>query len=161
MKNLIFLLSFTLAFCVNSFAQSTATTSPRFGVTKNDDNTGRVLTYAVITTTDVTAATLDTIEIRPNAYTTLVTMKTGTAMTNLADSVCYKFSSRNTVYRLGDNCKFFISKGTGNGKIKFGGSQFILSTASAAVAIAANKTLIMAFVFDGKKWVEAYRMIQP
>lgn len=154
-----------LAICALAFGLSlTATsqvTAPRFGTDKYSNNTGGILTYAIITTTDVTSATLDTITIRPNAYTTLVCMKTGTAMTHLSDSVCYKFSSTNSYYKLGDKVEFYITKGTGAGKIKFGGSQFILSTASAAVAVAADKTLIMGFVFNGRKWVEAYRMIQP
>lgn len=161
MKKLLLLSCFLIGILANSNAQSQYTTTPRFGTAKNDDNTGRVLTYAVISTTDVTSATLDTILITPNAWNTLVCMKTGTAMTNLTDSVCYKFSSKNTGYRLGDEVKFMISKGTGAGKIKFGGSQFILSTASAAVALAANKALIMTFTWDGTKWVEVARMIQP
>jgi hypothetical protein len=158
MKKIGLILAAVALFATTSFSQVTA---PRFGTDSRSDNTGRVLTYAIITTTDVTSATLDTITIRPNAYTTLVCMKTGTAMTHLTDSVCYKFSSTNSYYKLGDKVEFYITKGTGAGKIKFGGSQFILSTASAAVAVAADKTLIMGFVFNGRKWVEAYRMIQP
>lgn len=136
-------------------------TEPRFGTAKRDDNTGRVLNYAVITTTDVTAATLDTILITPNAYETLVCMKTGTAITNLADSVCYKFSSKTATYKLGDRVTFTVSKGTGAGKIKFGGSQFILSTASAALLLPANKSLIVSFRWNGSKWIECERTIQP
>lgn len=149
-----------IAFCLGSSLMA-QTTAPRFGTDKYGDNTGRSLTYAIITTTDVTSATLDTITIQPKAFETLVTMKTGTVMTNLTDSVCYKFNSTNTYYKLGDKVRFLISKGTGAGKIKFGGSVFILSTASAAVAVAANKTLIMDFVWNGAKWVETARMIQP
>lgn len=157
-----YILSLIAIFAISlGIAQSTATTTPRFGIVKNDDNTGRVLTYAVISTTDLTQATLDTITITPNAFRTYVYMKTGTTIINLADSVCYKFSSKNTQYRLGDEVFFMISKGTGAGKIKFGGSQFILSTASAAVAVAANKTLIMGFIWNGVKWAEGHRMIQP
>jgi len=156
MKNLIFL--FLLAF---TFTVSAQITAPRFGTTKNADNTGRGLTYAVVTTTDVTSATLDTILLAPNAYETLVCMKTGTVMTNLTDSVCYKFSSTTGNYKLGDVVTFMISKGTGAGKIKFGGSQYILSTASAAVALAANKSLIMRFRFNGTKWIEESRVVQP
>lgn len=144
-----------------AFAIVTAQTSPRFGVGKNQDNTGRVLTYAVITTTDLAQATLDTITITPNAWETLVCMKTGTAITNLSDSVCYKFSSTTTNYQLGDKVTFMISKGTGAGKIKFGGSKYILSTASTAVALAANKSLIMRFRWNGSKWIEETRVVQP
>jgi len=161
MKKFLLLSCALICFLSGSLAQSTATTSPRYGTRAGDDNTGRVLTYAVISTTDLAQATLDTITIIPNAWETIVCMKTGTAMTNLSDSVCYKFSSRNTGYRLGDKVTFMISKGTGNGKIKFGGSQYILSTASAAVALAANKSLIMRFRWNGSKWIEETRVVQP
>ncbi len=154
--------SFALLFLVAfTFTVSAQITAPRFGTTKNSDNTGRGLTYAVVTTTDVTSATLDTILLAPNAFETLVCMKTGTVMTNLADSVCYKFSSTTGNYKLGDVAVFMISKGTGAGKIKFGGSQYILSTASAAVALAANKSLIMRFRWNGSKWIEESRVVQP
>lgn len=155
MKKLLFLTAILSAFVAVS------QTSPRFGLPPNGNNTGSQLTYAIITTTDVTAATLDTIAIQPNAFETLICMKTGTAMTNLADSVCYKFVSSNATYKLGDQCTFMISKGTGAGKIKFGGSQYILSTASAAVALAANKSLIMRFRWNGSKWIEVSRVVQP
>lgn len=156
MKNIIFIL--LTAFAISASAQVTA---PRFGITKYGDNTGRTLTYAVISTTDLAQATLDTITIAPKSWETLVCMKTGTAMTNLSDSVCYKFSSTTTSYALGDITTFMISKGTGAGKIKFGGSQYVLSTASAAVALAANKSLIIRFRWNGQKWIEESRMIQP
>lgn len=154
----LFALLFLVAF---TFTVSAQITAPRFGTTKNADNTGRGLTYAVVTTTDVTSATLDTILLAPNAFETLVCMKTGTVMTNLTDSVCYKFSSTTGNYKLGDKVTFVISKGTGAGKIKFGGSQYVLSTASAAVALAANKSLIMTFRWNGSKWIEQSRTVQP
>ena len=157
MKKVLSIL-FLFALTLTVSAQITA---PRFGTTKNADNTGRGLTYAVVTTTDVTAATLDTILLAPNAFETLVCMKTGTVMTNLADSVCYKFSSTTGNYKLGDVVVFMISKGTGAGKIKFGGSQYVLSTASSAVALAANKSLIMRFRWNGSKWIEESRVVQP
>lgn len=155
-KNILVLFLFALASC--AVAQ---VTTPKFGTTKYGDNTGRVLTYAIITTTDVTSATLDTITIAPKSWETIVCMRTGTAATNLTDSVCYKFSSTTTTYNTGDIVTFMISKGTGAGKIKFGGSQYVLSTASAAVALAANKSLIMRFRYNGVKWIEESRVVQP
>lgn len=155
MKNLVLL--FLLAFTFTVSAQ----TSPRFGTTKNTDNTGRGLTYAVVTTTDVTAATIDTIVLSPNAYETLVCMKTGTVMTNLSDSVVYKFSSTTGNYRLGDKVTIMLSKGTGAGNVKFGGSKYILSTAVNYVALAANKSVIMVFVWNGTKWIERSKVVQP
>lgn len=155
-KIVLFLATVLLASC--AVAQTTA---PRYGTDKHMDNTGRVLTYAVITTTDVTSATLDTITIVPNAWETVVCMQTGSVSINLADSVCYKFSSTTTTYKLGDKVTFMISKGTGAGKIKFGGSKYILSTASAALALAANKSLIIRFRWNGSTWIEETRVIQP
>ena len=155
------LFSLILILAMTSCAMAQVSTAPRFGVGKNNDNTGRVLTYAVISTTDVTSATLDTIVLAPNAFETLVCMKTGTVMTNLTDSVCYKFSSTTTNYRLGDEVTIMLSKGTGAGKFKFGGSQYVLSTASAAVALAANKSAIMRFRWNGSKWIEVSRTVQP
>lgn len=151
MKN--FLTLFTVAASLFVSAQST---SPRFGTTPGRDNTGRVLTHAVITTTDVTSATLDTITFNPNAYETIFR-----PATNIVDSVCYKFSSTSQTYSLGDICTFFVSKGTGAGKVKFGGSVVVLSTASAAVTLAANKSAIIRFRFNGSKWIEETRVVQP
>lgn len=157
MKKIVLLLAITLlASC--AVAQTTA---PRFGTDKHMDNTGRVLTYAVITTTDVTSATLDTITITPNAWSTIVCMQTGSVSINLADSVCYKFASSTTTYKLGDECLFMFSKGSGAGKIKFGGSRYILSTTSNAVLLAASKSMVMRFRWNGSAWIEATRMVQP
>jgi hypothetical protein len=151
MKKLLFLSLLSML-----ITSGVAQTTPRFGITKNNDNTGRVLTYALITTTDVTSATLDTIVLRPNAWHTIVRPSA-----NIADSVCYKFASTSMTYSLGDVCTFMVSKGTGAGKIKFGGSVIILSTASAAVALAANKSAILRFRWTGTKWIEETRMVQP
>lgn len=145
---------FLLAIC--GLAATAQVTTTRFAATRFGDNTGRALTYAIITTTDATSATLDTITIAPNAWETIVRPSA-----NLADSVCYKFSSTSTSQRVGDVCTFMISKGTGAGRVKFGGSVFILSTASSAVALAANKSLIMRFRWNGSKWIEESRMVQP
>lgn len=133
-----------------------AQTTTRFSSSSLGDNTGRVLTYAIITATDAVSSTLDTITIKPNAWETLVRPSA-----NINDSVCYKFSSTPGTYYVGDICTFMVSKGTGAGKIKFGGSQYTLSTASNAVALAANKSLIMRFRWNGQKWFEESRVVQP
>lgn len=156
-KIVLFLATVLLASC--AVAQTTA---PRYGTDKHMDNTGRVLTYAVITTTDVTSATLDTITITPNAWSTIVCMQTGSVSINLADSVCYKWSSKTNTYKLGDECLFMFSKGSlAAGKIKFGGSVYILSTTSNAVLLAAGKSMVMRFRWNGSAWIEATRMVQP
>ncbi len=138
---------------------SAQSTSPRFSTSSLGDNTGRVLTYAVITTTDVTASAIDTIAFTPNAWETEFKPSA-----NLADSVVYKVLTSRSY--LGDKLLFYIKKGTGAGAVKFfnqasTGAKFITSTATANVAIAANKTAIIAFVFNGTVWVEQSRMVQP
>jgi hypothetical protein len=142
-----------------SIASLTAqNTIPRFGITKSQDNTGRALNYNYINTSDVAQAALDTILLSPNAWLTVVTPSV-----NLNDSVCYKFSSNTGSYRVGDQVVIMVSKGTGAGKIKFGGSKYILSTGSAAVAIAANKSATIRFRWCGtcNAWIEESRVVQP
>lgn len=159
MKKIISILSIILTLSVSG--QNTGT---RFGIPPADDNTGRTLTYAIITQTDLTQAALDTITIAPNAWETFVTMRTGTVMVNVADSVCYKFSSTSAArarYRVGDIVTISVSKGTGNGRVKFGGSQFTLSTASSAIALNANKSMIIRFRWNGRTWIEESRVVQP
>ena len=139
-----------------SCAVAQTNTSVRYGTTPNNDNTGRNLNYATITTTDVTSATIDTIVVRPNAWQTIFL-----PTANLADSVVYKFSSLVTTYNVGDVISFTGTKGTGAGAVKFGGSKFILSTLSNNLAIPANKAYIIAFSWTGSKWIEIDRTIQP
>jgi hypothetical protein len=151
MKNIL-----SILFVACTLFVSAQSTSPRFGTSSGRDATGRVLTYAVITTTDLAQAALDTITFSPNAFETIFRPSA-----SIQDSVCYKFSSTTQTYSLGDICTFIVSKGTGAGKIKFGGSVVIYSTASAAVTLAANKSAIIRFRFNGTKWIEESRMVQP
>jgi hypothetical protein len=150
------ILSILLVFALTSCAVAQITT-PRFGTTKNQDNTGRILTHAIITTTDVTSATIDTLLFTPNAWETIYRPSA-----NLADSAVYKFSSTTTNYRVGDQFTIFVSKGTGAGRIRFAGSKVITSTAlSTGVALAANKSLCMRFRWNGSKWIEESRVVEP
>lgn len=152
MKNIILL--FLLIFTISVSAQ---VTTPRFGTTKYGDNSGRVLTYAVITTTDVTSATIDTMLFAPNAWETI-----WRPSANLADSCVIKFSSTTTGYHVGDIFTVFLSKGSGAGRVRFGGSQYISSTANATgIAIPANKSATIRLRWNGSKWFEEYHVVQP
>ena len=151
MKKLLTILLITATF----FATSQVT-GTRFGTTKNTDNTGRVQTYALVTTADVASTvTIDTILLAPNAWETIVTPSV-----NIVDSVVFKFSSVATTQRVGDKVTIMVAKGTNNGAIKIGGSVFILSTATNNIAVAANKSFIIVFRWNGKKWIESSRVIQ-
>lgn len=152
MKKLI--LSLFLFACILVSAQQTTT---RFSASPLGDNTGRVLTYAVITATDVTAATIDTMYFQPNAWETI-----WRPSANLADSCVIKFSSTTTNYRVGDGFTVYLNKGTGAGRVRFGGSQYISSTVnSTGIAIAANKSAVIRLMWNGTKWFEVYHTVQP
>jgi hypothetical protein len=135
---------------------SAQSTSPRFGTSSGRDATGRVLTYAVITTTDLAQAPWTrSLSARTHSRPFSVRLQ--------AFRTLFATSSRAPRKRIpsGDICTFIVSKGTGAGKIKFGGSVVIYSTASAAVTLAANKSAIIRFRFNGTKWIEESRMVQP
>lgn len=151
MKKLLFILSTIAVFA------ATAQTTTRFSATPSGNNTGSGLTYAVITTTDVTSATIDTITFQPNAWETI-----WRPSANLADSVVIKFSSTTTTYKVGDSFQVFLKKGTGAGRYRMGGSQYIVTfTNSTGVAIAANKSATIRFRWNGSKWMEVERTIEP
>ena len=79
MKKLIFLLLCALSSLVVS-AQSIA---PRYGITENDDNTGRVLTYGYVVGNDATGN--DSITVFIHDYETLLRPSA-----NITDSVNIK-----------------------------------------------------------------------
>ncbi len=148
MKKIILFSAF-IAFAVSAFAQST---SPRFGTTKNRDNTGRVLTYATVTTAD--EAGNDTIAFTPNAWETIVRPSA-----NLTDSVNIKATLTNCY--LGDYLTVIVTKGTTNGAVRFPSAYFITSTSTQRVTITANKTAVIKFQFNGVKFIEIARLVQP
>lgn len=132
------------ALAVSVCAQST---TPRFGITKNQDNTGRGLTYKWATKTDATGA--DSLKIVPNAWSTIVRFSTVT------DSVALVVSSTANCYA-GDNIQV-IATGSSGGKVKFVGTNF--QTAGTAT-LSTGATAVVTLVFSGTKWVEVSRVVQ-
>jgi hypothetical protein len=151
MKKLLLAFALTTILASCALAQST---KPRFGITKNDDNTGRILTFALITTTDAAQAALDTVVISPRSWETIVRPSA-----NIQDSVCYKIPTAGS-YSLGDIVEFMVAKGTGAGKIKIFGSNVVLSGTTIAIALAANKMAVIRLRWNGTKWIEEFRMVQ-
>lgn len=148
MKNIISLL-FLLALSVSMYAQST---SPRFG-TGVRDNTGRVLNYKLVTpAADATGN--DTVFFSPDAWETIVR-----SSVNITDSVNYKPSLRNA--QLGDNLIVMVSKGTGSGAIRFPSSLFTCDVAISRYTLAANKTAVFVFKFNGTRYHMVTKTIQP
>lgn len=143
MKKLIALL-FLVAFTATSFAQ-------RFGTSKNQDNTGRVLTYALVTTADVAGA--DTIKLNLNAFETFV------KPSSVVDSLTYSFSSVSNA-KLGDRVEFLFINSSGSGhKIKFVNNVQVGSS-GASITLTSSKRANISFVFDGVYWVEEKRLVQ-
>ena len=136
----IFLLSISLVM----FAQST---SPRFGTLKNQDNTGRILNYKLVTITDATGN--DSISISPNAYTTIYNI-------TLKDSLCLKQPNVKNSY-LGDNIKIILSAASGTPFLKINGTKF---KAVYKATLSTNLRGVIELVFDGVNWIETGRWIQ-
>lgn len=149
MKKIIFLFAALILSVAAANAQST---TPRFGTTKNSDNTGRVLTYKLTTATD--AAGNDTITVTPNAWETIVRPSS-----NITDSVNIKAVLTNC--QLGDYLTVFISKGSGAGAVRFPSAYFITPLATQRYTIGASKTNVFKFQFNGSKFIEIGATVQP
>ena len=70
---------------VTGMAASAQNTVPRFGITPNDDNTGRILTYRYFVAVDNPGA--DTINLAPRAWETIV------FISPVVDSLAFNISS--------------------------------------------------------------------
>jgi hypothetical protein len=141
MKNLLFSLILLFAF-VGVNAQST---SPRFGTTKNSDNTGRVLTYKVATVTD--AAGADSVVIAPNAFETIYKVAALDSLTFKSPTVV------NSYY--GDQITLQVT-GTSGDLIKFTGTNWV---SAGTATLSSGLNAIITFIFNGAKWVEQSRVV--
>lgn len=152
MKNIIVLLVSLVsifAFTTHVSAQSTV---PRWGSGTGGynpawGNTGDNLNYKYFAYSDATAA--DTFKIRPNAYCTVVFF-------TLKDSLKIQVPSTVNCY-LGDELKIICTAPSGTPFLNFTGSNF--QTAGKAT-LSTGLRAVIDLVFDGAKWVEAYRVVQ-
>lgn len=128
-------------------------TSPRFGTLKNQDNTGRVLTYGYKTLTD--AAGTDSVSVTLNRFTNYFRVA-------LVDSVMIK--SPSVVNSYAGDVAVFIASGASGTKLKFAGTNWVSaatgSFATTTFVLSANGRAIITYVFDGAKWVEKSRTVQ-
>lgn len=144
MKKLFLALTLSLLFTSCVLAQST---SPRYGLLKNQDNTGRVLTYGSLTVTPT--GTLVT--IRPNAYTSLITIATTSLSPTFTVNVGGSY--------LSDKMDLLITlNATGTRTLTF--STNLIGTAT-TMTVAASKQALLTYIFDGAKWMEISRSVQP
>lgn len=150
MKKLFSILAFSLAVLtvatLPKFSEAQSTT-PRFGITKNNDATGRVLNFAYVSVTD--AAGADSVVSRANAWETIYRV-------TLTDSLTFK-APVVTNCKAGDNIVIVASAASGTPKLKFSGTNWVTAgTATLSTGLRA----VIRLVFDGAKWVEASRVVQ-
>lgn len=146
MKKILFLLSLialTLVAATNTEAQST---TPRYGITTNSNNTGSGLTYKYATYTDV--AGVDTFTVRPNAYQSnyKITLTDSLVMRSPVVTNC-KYGDKMTIYATGASGKIL--------KFQTGGNW---QTTTQAVT-SSGLTIIIEYFFNGAIWCEVYRKV--
>lgn len=130
-----------------SFA-SAQTVTPRMGTGANNDNTGRSYTYN--TTTVTPTSTL--ITFPSNVVNERVVVVAST-------SISPTFTANLTQNYLGDKLQVFINpNATGTRTITLG-SSFIGSASTFTVA--ANKSSQIRFFFNGTKWIEVSKTVEP
>lgn len=117
------------------FAQSTL---PRFGTKPNQDNTGRVLTYAY--SNPVYAATLALV---PNAYSTTVNVQLLTGNLTVTSTVARGY--------VGDQLLMILTADATGRFVTFS-TGFI--SRSSPLSMPAGLTKVIEFTFNGVSWVE-------
>lgn len=126
-------------------------TYPRYGLAKNQDNTGRVLTFGATTITP-TSTMVTVSSVVNNKYYSVVSVA--------ATSISPTFTANITYAYLADKVDLVIkADATGTRTITLG-TNFI-ANAAATQTLAASKQAMFRFVFDGSKYVEVARSIQP
>jgi len=145
MKRFLTVLSFALALmvgCTTSYAQSS---NPRYGITPNSDNTGRVLTYGYSNVTDVAGPDSALINLR--YYDLKVKLA-------LVDSFTFKNPVLTSGF-YGDNLSITVTGASGT-KVKFAGSNWITN---GTLTMSTGATARIAFIILGTKLVETGRII--
>src|SRR6267154_5442882 len=123
---------------VCSFLVNAQTSTPRFGTTKNQDNTGRVLTYGYVA--PVYAATYN---IVPKSYETTVKMGTLTGALTLTSAITQLYAAdKLSIVFTADGTNRVVTFSTG---FASGGN----------ITVNASTTMTVNFVFNGTTgWVQ-------
>lgn len=134
----LFSILFLVCFTSVLFAQ---VATPRFGTLKNQDNTGRVLTYDVVAKTYST-----TVTITPNAYETFVNVATltGDATVSATTTVTHKYDQL-SILLVADTSTRTVTLGNGFAKNR------------GTYVVAPSTKAYLKFIFDGTAWVELSR----
>lgn len=127
-----------LFLCAITFigAQST---SPRFGTLKNQDNTGRILTYGYIAPAYAATYTITT-----NAYETTVKMGTLTGAQTLVAAVgsCH-VTDKLILVLTADGTNRIVTFSTG------------FSSAAGSITVGSSTSITVYFTFNGTAWVQS------
>jgi hypothetical protein len=135
-----------IAISAFAFAASAQSTAPRFGTTKNKDNTYRTLTNGYTAITDAAAA--DSVTITPNKHNNIYRI-------TMTDSL-YMASPVITSSYAGDRITLVISGASGT-KLKFAGTNF---QSAGTATLSSGLYAVISFIFSGTKWVESARVVQ-
>lgn len=147
---------------ITTLCVSAQSTTPRYGLSAGRDNTGRVLTWGATTVTPSSATV--TIPAQ-NKYSNLVTIGSSTAVTTVSAVLTSSYlDDRMDVKVLSaaaDRTLTFVSASfVGNVMATQSGSLLPIATGSTQV-VPSGKTAIFKFTFDGAKWNEVSRSVQP
>lgn len=122
------------------------TVTPRFGVGKNQDQTGRTLTWNSLTVTPTSTL----VTIKPNAYTTLINVPSSSIVPTFTANVSQSYC--------GDELIMFVAANSTSRLATF--STNIIA-ATTTVAITASKKATFKMVFDGAKFVLTSSTVEP
>lgn len=148
MKN-FFLMLLTLTISLLCFSAQ----AQRFGTGKNQDNSFRTLNCDLVSYT--LAAGVDTIKLRPSAFETHVR-----CVTTLSDSVAVQVASVSNS-RIGDKVYCSFRSDGNTRRVKLVGSPSLVTGSATTISLAANKSLTLLLYYDGVRWVELSRFVQP
>lgn len=147
---------FLLSLCLVAFAVTCTlaqTNTPRFGITKNSDNTGRVITYGATTVTPTSTMVTISSVTNNKSYNYIAVAST---------SISPTFTANVTSAAYADQLDVFVRlDATGTRTLTFS-TNFIMNAATTQT-LAASKQATFRFVFDGNrsKYVEVARSIEP
>jgi hypothetical protein len=149
MKNIILLFALLLSFVVAPLCAE----AQRFGTTASQDNTYRPLNLSLVTY--VLKTGVDTLKLKPNAFETHIRCSS-----TLSDSLAIQVTSV-TNCKLGDKIYLQVRSDASTRKLKLVGNTTFVTGSTTSISLAANKSAILTFYFDGSRWLEASRFVQP
>jgi hypothetical protein len=124
------------------------TAYPRAGIGSNNDNTGRTRTYSTVTITPT--STMVTVPIQTTDEKVITIAST---------SISPTFTANVTSSYIGDRMTIFINlNATGTRTIT--PSTNIIS-AAATYTLAASKSAVLRYEFNGVKWIETGHTLEP